>query len=239
MQDVAHENAQEAKLTRKPFIHGFYERPMSGEAIEVLSLQTIEQEAPAHSFSPEEWQVVKRLIHTTADFDIAKQIKFSSDAIEAACRALRKGCSIFADSNMIRSGISLARLRQVCPDFGPESIRCHVADADVVAEARQAGLPRSIFAVRKERESIHGGIALFGNAPLALLELNRMIIEESIRPAFVIAMPVGFVHVTESKDEFMSLGIPFIAVMGRRGGSPLAVAALHALCGLAGSGGNT
>jgi precorrin-8X/cobalt-precorrin-8 methylmutase len=239
MQDVEHEDAGKANLIKKPFIHGFYERPMSGEAIEALSLETIEQEAPAHSFSPEEWQVVKRLIHTTADFDIAKQVKFSPDAIEAACSALRKGSPIFADSNMIRSGISLARLRQACPNFGSESIRCHVADEDVVAEARQTGLPRSIFAVRKEKESIHGGIALFGNAPLALLELDRMILEEGIRPAFVIAMPVGFVHVTESKEEFMSLGIPFVAVTGRRGGSPLAVAALHALCGLARDGGKT
>ncbi|MGZ3595746.1 MAG: precorrin-8X methylmutase, partial [Syntrophales bacterium] len=82
---------------------------------------------------------------------------------------------------------------------------------------------------------LRGGIAVFGNAPVALLELNRMILEEDIHPAFVIAMPVGFVHVTESKEEIMSLDIPHIALTGRRGGSALAVSVIHALCSLAAS----
>jgi precorrin isomerase len=80
---------------------------------------------------------------------------------------------------------------------------------------------------------LNGGIAVFGNAPVALLELNRMVLEENIRPALVIAMPVGFVHVVESKQELMSLGVPFIAIEGRRGGSTLAVSVVHALCTLA------
>ncbi len=87
--------------------------------------------------------------------------------------------------------------------------------------------------MRKAREFLDGGIAVFGNAPVALLELNRLIMEEGISPALVIAMPVGFVHVTESKEELMSLRAPYIAIAGRRGGSPLAVATLHALCSLA------
>ncbi len=236
VEQAPREKAQETERHQKPLIYGLYDRPVSGEAIEVLSLDTIEREAPPHDFAPEEWQVVKRMIHTTADFGIADQIEFSADSVHAACHALRAGSSIFADSNMIRSGISLPRLRQACPAYSPESIRCHVADEDVAAAARKAGLPRSMFAVRKAQTSLHHGIALFGNAPVALLELNRMIIEDGIRPAFVIAMPVGFVHVTESKEEFVSLGIPYVAVRGRRGGSPLAVAALHALCGLASSG---
>jgi precorrin isomerase len=81
---------------------------------------------------------------------------------------------------------------------------------------------------------LQGGIAVFGNAPVALMELNRLIMEEAIKPAIVIAMPVGFVHVTESKEELMSLDVPYIAVAGRRGGSPLAVSTVHALCTLAG-----
>ena len=80
---------------------------------------------------------------------------------------------------------------------------------------------------------LDGGIAVFGNAPLALLEINRMIIEEGLRPAFVAAMPVGFVHVLESKAELMGLGVPYVSVAGRRGGSPLAISALHALCSIA------
>jgi precorrin-8X/cobalt-precorrin-8 methylmutase len=87
--------------------------------------------------------------------------------------------------------------------------------------------------VRKARRILHGGMAVFGNAPVALLELNRMMMEENLRPAFVVARPVGFVHVVESKEELMSLDIPYIAVAGRRGGSPLAVSVIHALCSLA------
>jgi precorrin-8X/cobalt-precorrin-8 methylmutase len=107
-----------------------------------------------------------------------------------------------------------------------------VADTDVAAEASAAGLPRSLYAVRKAKAMLDGGIVLFGNAPVALLELNRMVMEEGIRPALVIAMPVGFVHVVESKEELMKLDLPWIATAGRRGGSTLAVAALHALCEL-------
>ncbi|MGC7880269.1 precorrin-8X methylmutase, partial [Desulforudis sp. 1190] len=91
------------------------------------------------------------------------------------------------------------------------------------------GLPRSLFAVRMARPILEGGIALVGNSPVALLELNRMIREGEVRPALVVAMPVGFVHVEESKRELMELDVPYICLAGRRGGSTLAVAALHAL----------
>jgi precorrin isomerase len=127
----------------------------------------------------------------------------------------------------------MERLRAVCARYSPENIFCHIADPDVAKDARESELPRSLFAVRKAKRILHGGIAVFGNAPVALLELNRMIIEEDIHPAFVIAMPVGFVHVTESKEEIMSLGIPYIALTGRRGGSAIAVSVIHALCSLA------
>ena len=88
--------------------------------------------------------------------------------------------------------------------------------------------------MRKAEGVLNGGIAVFGNAPVALMELNRLIMEEGVRPAVVIAMPVGFVHVVESKEELMSLGVPHITIKGRRGGSPLAVSTVHALCSLAG-----
>ena len=134
---------------------------------------------------------------------------------------------------MIRSGLSMARLQQVYPGYSSENLVCHVADQDIAAAARESGLPRSLFAVRKAKSMLDGAIAAFGNAPVALMELNRLIVEEGIKPAIVIAMPVGFVHVVESKDEIMALDIPFIAVAGRRGGSPLAVSTIHALCALA------
>jgi precorrin isomerase len=217
----------------RALVHELYERPMSGEAIEERSFEIIDREAQAAGFSPPQWEVVRRMLHTTADLGLMECVRFSADALESGVTALRSGSSIFADSNMIRSGLSLARLRKVCPNYGPHSVICHVADADVAEQAREAGLPRSLFAVRKAQSMFHGGIALFGNAPVALMELNRLIMEEGMKPAIVIAMPVGFVHVSESKEELMSLDVPFIAVAGRRGGSPLAVSAVHALCSLA------
>ncbi len=172
-------------------------------------------------------------MHTTADFSLLDSIRFSSDAIASGIEALRSCKPIFVDSNMIRSGLSIERLRQVSPDYGPEKLICHVADSDVAKEAVATGLPRSLFAVRKAKPLLQGAIAVFGNAPVALLELNRMIMEENLMPALVIAMPVGFVHVIESKDELGSLRVPQIVIAGRRGGSPLAVSVVHALCSLA------
>ncbi|MCX5862845.1 MAG: precorrin-8X methylmutase [Desulfomonile sp.] len=220
-------------LIRKPLIRDLYDNPMSAEAIENRSFEIIDTEAPPHGFSSDQWQVVRRMVHTTADFGLIHFIRFSSDAIESATQALRSGAGIFVDSNMIRSGLSIARLRQVCSNYSPQDIVCHVADPDVASSAIESGLPRSLFAVKKAQPILNGCIAAFGNAPVALMELNRLIIEEGIKPAIVIAMPVGFVHVTESKDEVMSLDVPYVAISGRRGGSPLAVSAIHALCALA------
>jgi precorrin isomerase len=216
----------------RPLIHALLAAPLDGAAIEARSLQTIDREAPPHNFPAREWAVVRRMIHATADFSLAASVRFSPGAIDAAVAALERGSAIYVDSAMIRAGLSLARLQSMCEAYAPERVLCHVADADVARAAAAAGLPRSLFAVRKARARLDGAIAVFGNAPVALLELNRMMLEEDVRPAVVIGMPVGFVHVVESKQELMRLDAPWIAVEGRRGGSTLAVAALHALCGL-------
>ncbi len=221
-------------MPEKPLIHNLLAEPLTGEQIEERSFACIDNEAAGHNFQADQWQVVRRLIHTTADFAMMDLIRFSPDAITAGTSALKNGCRIFTDSNMIRSGLSIPRLCSVNPSYSPDMIHCHVADADVARQAGETALPRSLFAMRKARNMADGGIMLFGNAPVALLELNRMIMEEGVRPALVVAMPVGFVHVVESKDELMTLGVPYIALGGRRGGSPLAVATLHALCSLAG-----
>lgn len=227
------EKERDSNESPRPLIHALYENPMSGEAIEARSFEIIDEEAPSDRFSPEQWQVVRRMLHTTADFGLSDLVRFSDNAIDSAVTALRSGAAIFTDSNMIRTGISVARLRQVCPEYDRERIVCHVADEQVAALARKEGLPRSLFAVRRAQPMLDGGIALFGNAPVALMELNRMIVEDGTRPALVVAMPVGFVHVTESKDELMALDVPFVAISGRRGGSPLAVSVIHALCSVA------
>lgn len=227
-------SVKKSPAERQPLVRSLYASPLSGAEIEAQSLKIIEQEAPPSNFTPEEWQIVRRMIHTTGDFTIIDSVRFSPTSIPRAAAALREGRPIFVDSNMIRSGLSFPRLKAVNGEYGAERVVCHIADGDIAEEARAAGLPRSLFAVRKARGALQGGIAVFGNAPVALMELNRMIMEEGIRPAFVVAMPVGFVHVTESKEEFMSLGIPYIGTAGRRGGSPLAVSVIHALCLLVG-----
>ncbi len=221
-------------MTNPPLIHELLRNPLSGPEIEARSFAVIDHELPGRNgFAPDTWEVVRRMIHTCADPSLADQIKFSLDAIEAGVNALRQGRAIYADSNMIRAGLSLARLRSANASYSSERIVCHVADPDVAKEAETRRLPRSLYAIRKAKTLLEGGIAVFGNAPVALLELNRMVLEENIRPALVIAMPVGFVHVVESKQELMSLGVPFIAVEGRRGGSALAVSVVHALCSIA------
>lgn len=219
----------------RPFIRKFYEAPMSGEEIEAESLRIIDLEAPPHHFTDDQWHVVRRMIHTTGDFGLAEAVRFSDGAVEAGIKALKAGRPLYTDSNMIRSGISLLRLRQVFREYNEESVICHVSDPEVVLSAQKTRLPRSLHAVRKARSILDGGIAIFGNAPIALLELNRMIIEEELKPALVVGMPVGFVHVIESKEELMSTSVPFITLAGRRGGSPLAVSVIHALCVLAGA----
>lgn len=214
---------------KRPLVRELYENPMKPEEIEQRSFDLIEEEAGEHGLSTDEWIVARRMIHTTANFDLLTDLRFSPDAIGSAVGAMSRGAPIYVDSNMIRGGISIERLRKANPGYTPDSVLCHVADKDVAQEAKQAGLPRSLYAVRKAKNALHGGIAVFGNAPVALMELNRMIVEDGVRPAAVIAMPVGFVHVVESKDELMSLGAPYIALAGRRGGSPLAVSVIHSL----------
>lgn len=220
-------------MRRKARIHQLLAYRLNGEDIEAMSFATIDREAPSHAFSPEHWEVVRRMIHTTGDFSIMNAVHFSNDAVRAGIEALQAGRALYVDSNMVRSGLSLARLRTTSEGYGPDRIHCHVADQDVAQEAKQAHLPRSVLAVRKAGTMLDGAIAVFGNAPTALLELNRKMIEEGVRPALVIATPVGFVNVEESKQELMELDVPHITLAGRRGGSPIAVSVIHALCSLA------
>jgi precorrin isomerase len=230
---ISPDKINKSTLKGRVLVHSLYDNPITPEAIELKSFAAIDSEAPDHNFNPEQWVVVRRMLHTTANFSLVEKICFSDDAIDSAVSALEKGCGIYSDSNMIRTGISESRLQAVYAGYSKDDIVCHVADKEVAEEAKSHGLPRSLYAVRKAKEMLNGGIAVFGNAPTALMELSRMIVEEGLKPAAVIAMPVGFVHVVESKQELMSLGIPYIAISGRLGGSPLAVSVIHSLCAIA------
>jgi precorrin isomerase len=224
---------KQSKKKGDPLIHKFLASPLSGEEIEARSMDRIEKEVPTHPFGPEEWQVVRRMIHTTGDFGLIDLVRFSQGAISHGIEALRSGRAIYVDSRMIQSGLSLKRLQSVHNGYQASDVLCHVDDEEVFGKARQQRLPRSLFAVQKAKPFLNRSLVVFGNSPVGLLELNRLIQEEAIRPALVIAMPVGFVHVVESKEELMSLDVPFIALTGRRGGSPLAVSVVHALCTIA------
>lgn len=203
---------------------------MDGAGIEAESFRRIEAECTHSRFSPEEWRVARRLIHTTADFSIADTLVFRHDPITAGLDTLRRGVPLYCDSNMIKSGISEAKLKNFNTAYSRDSIYCHVADADVAAAALAANSTRALAAVRKAANILPGSIFLCGNAPLALAGLLRMISEnQTLPPALIIAMPVGFVNVVESKELLRHFHIPHICIEGRRGGSPLAVATLHAI----------
>lgn len=223
----------ETEKSSRPLIYNLLEAPMAPEEIEAKSFEAIDAEAQDHGFTRDEWIVVRRMIHTTADFSLLNSVKFSDGVIASASEALRRGAPLYADSNMIRSGISAARLQAVNPAYTKDDVLCHIADADVAAECKSAGLPRSLYAIRKAGRKLDGGIVVIGNAPVALMELNRMIMEEGVRPAAVIGIPVGFIHVIESKEELERTGAPYITITGRRGGSPLGVAVVHSLCAIA------
>lgn len=202
---------------------------MTGESIEAASLAIIDREAPKHHFSTFEWAIARRMIHASADFGLIADIKFHCGAIKAGINALQNGATIYTDANMVRHGLNIGRLKAVNPSYNINSVICHVADAEVAENSKRTGLPRSILALRKAKLSLSGSIVAIGNAPIALLELNRLIVQENICPALVIGLPVGFVHVIESKEELLSLTVPAIVLRGRRGGSSLAVATVHAL----------
>jgi precorrin-8X/cobalt-precorrin-8 methylmutase len=200
-----------------------------GDKVEEKSLTIIDKEAGNHHFSKEEWPVVRRIIHTTADFSIMPLVQFHNHPIREGMNALKRGASIVSDSNMIKSGISVARLEKINPSYKRQSILCRVAEKDVFRQADQHKLPRAIYNMRSLKTSIDRGIVCIGNSPLALWEVIRLTREEEIKPSLLIAMPVGFVNVVETKEMVKTLSIPYILIDGRRGGSTLAVAAINAI----------
>lgn len=203
---------------------------LSAAEIEQESFRRIEAESPLCATLPvEEWRVARRLIHTTADLTVADSLVFRHDAIHAGLRALRRHAPIFTDSRMLRSGLSLERLRRLHTDYSADDLHCHIGDPDVAARARAEGCARALCSAEKARPMLPGSIVLIGNAPLALARIARYILEEDIRPALVVGMPVGFVNVVEAKELLARCPVPQIVLEGRRGGSALAVATLHAI----------
>lgn len=203
---------------------------LSGAAIEQESFRRIEEEYTDKArFSEEEWRIARRLIHTTADMRIADSLVFRHNPIQKGLEALRSCAPVFCDSNMIRAGLSLPRLKKLNAGYTKDCLHCYISDADVIARAKAEGYTRAFCGAEKARPMLDGAIVLIGNAPLALARIARYILEENVRPALVIGMPVGFVNVTESKELLGQCPVPQIVLEGRRGGSTLAVATLHAI----------
>jgi precorrin-8X/cobalt-precorrin-8 methylmutase len=205
---------------------------MRPEEIEEESFRIIDAEAGDHGWRNAEWQIVRRAIHTSADFEYAQSMVFSEDVVKKAVAALKSGAGIVTDTNMALSGISKPRLALLSC-----SVSCHVADQDVAELAKAEGVTRSITAMRKGVANPDNRIFVIGNAPTALFELLRLIGTGAAKPALIIGLPVGFVGAEESKNALTSGNhdIPFITNIGRKGGSNVAAAVVNALAILAAS----
>ena len=196
--------------------------------IEQLSFKIIEEEAGEHDLRPEEWAVVRRLIHTTADFDFLEQTRFHQEAVAAGIAAMRMGAAIVTDTRMAQAGITKKHLAPL-----DSEVQCFIDDAEVVTVAQRENITRAAAAISRARELLHGGIAVIGNAPTALIELVRLHDRGELQPALVVGVPVGFVNAAEAKELLMASGMVYITVAGRKGGSAVAAAAVNAISNLA------
>lgn len=192
--------------------------------IEKRSFEIISRELAGRSLDEANAPVIKRVIHTTADFDYADNLCFSKDVVPRAVKLLQKGLCIVTDTNMALSGINKAALKRC----GCEAM-CFMADEEVAREAEAEGTTRAAISMRKAALLDKPVIVAVGNAPTALIELERLIKNGEMAPELIIGVPVGFVNVVESKELIMKLDIPHIVARGRKGGSNVAAAIVNAL----------
>ena len=192
--------------------------------IEKRSFEIITQLLGDRELDPENELVIKRVIHTSADFDYADNLVFSPHAVSRGIAALREGCDIVTDTQMAKAGINKTILGQL----GGE-VHCFMADADVAAEARERGITRAMVSMERAAELEKPCIFAIGNAPTALVSLHRLMEEGKLRPALVVAVPVGFVNVVESKELILASDAPHIVARGRKGGSSVAAAICNAM----------
>lgn len=197
---------------------------MKPQEIEDLSFRIIEQEAGTHDFSDDMWPIVRRMIHTSADFEYINSIRFYPDAVQKGIAAIQRGCQIITDTNMARVGIRKKEIHE----FGGK-VSCLIAEKAIAKKAKEGGTTRALAAVDIACDQMKDGIYVVGNAPTALLRLIELIKDKKANPALVIGFPVGFVNAAESKDELMTLDFPYITNKGRKGGSNIAASIVNAL----------
>jgi len=205
-----------------------FNRGMSERAfdIEKRSFRIIDEEVGEHDYTKLEWELVRRVIHATADFEFVSTSKiiFHRDALDSGFNAMKNKCTIITDVDMVLSALNKKSLS----DLGLRAV-CHLSNKSLVEMSRRLNKTRSEMAMRYAGSQMNAGIVVIGNAPTALFETIRMINEGVTKPALVIGMPVGFVSAPESKEELSMTEIPFITNIGRKGGSAAATSIMNAL----------
>lgn len=196
--------------------------------IEARSMEIIQSELGEWSFPAEVLPVVKRVIHTTADFDYADHLVFSEGAVQRGVEAIRQGCTIVTDTQMARSGIN----KRVLERFGGE-VLCFMSDVDVANEAKERGVTRATVSMERAARLKGPLILALGNAPTALVRACELMEAGELSPALVIGVPVGFVNVVESKELLLTEQVPYIVARGRKGGSNVAACICNAMLYLA------
>lgn len=196
-------------------------RPMD---IEKRSFEIITEELGSRELKEDQALIIKRCIHTSADFDYVENLCFSEDVVEKAFEALKNGACIVTDTQMARSGINKKALAR----YGGE-VFCFMSDEDVAAKAKEQGTTRAHICMDKAKELNKPVIFAIGNAPTALVRLYELIEEGRLKPELVIGVPVGFVNVVQSKELIMEADVPYIVARGRKGGSNIAACIVNAL----------
>ena len=192
--------------------------------IEKRSFEIITELLGDRTLDPENEPVIKRVIHTTADFDYVDNLCFSEHAVAKGIEALRGGCDIVTDTQMARAGIN----KTILGSLGGE-VHCFMSDPDVAEEAKARGITRAVVSMERAAKLAKPCIFAIGNAPTALLALHDLIAAGTVKPALIIGVPVGFVNVVESKERIMTAGVPYIVARGRKGGSNVAAAVCNAM----------
>lgn len=192
--------------------------------IEKRSFEIITEILGDRVLEPENELVIKRVIHTTADFDYADNLVFSPGAVAKGMEAMRNGCHIVTDTTMALSGINKTTLARL-----GGQVHCFIADPDVAQEAKERGVTRSTVSMEKAAKLEQPCIFAIGNAPTALIALHGLIAEGKVKPALIIGVPVGFVNVVESKELMIGGSVPYIVARGRKGGSNVAAAICNAM----------
>ena len=192
--------------------------------IEKRSFEIITEILGDTNLNPENELVIKRVIHTTADFEYVQNLVFSEYAVQKGIEALKNGCDIVTDTQMARSGIN----KTILGKLGGQ-VHCFMSDEDVAAEAKERGITRAIVSMERAAKLVKPCIFAIGNAPTALISLHEQMQAGLLHPALIIGVPVGFVNVVESKELIIESGVPHIVARGRKGGSNVAAAICNAM----------